>query len=286
MAVELHIDDGAPWYESPDVWAVPGGEPEGPPGQLIAGQRAFVWARVRNRGSTGVTDALVRYYWADPSSAIRRDTAHRVGTSAVALGPGESKDVLCLTPWTPTGANGGHLCLIAEAFSPDDPLPAHLDATPFDPPGDRHVAQRNLTILLISPEMRTAFLPFLAGGRGERRPTHVVVRRMPLDDLDPRLLAQLTIKGLSEADTDIRVSLGPFSPGQPVIPFAGATARLRGHEPRHLALVVELTDPLRDGSAVLVAAEEMDDRERVLGGVALVISGSAEREREMNAEHA
>ena len=36
MAVELEIRDGDPWYLSPDVWTVPGNDPEGPPGLPIA----------------------------------------------------------------------------------------------------------------------------------------------------------------------------------------------------------------------------------------------------------
>jgi hypothetical protein len=101
MAVELWIDDGDPWYLSPDIWVVPGNDPNGLPGIPILNMPSYVWARVHNRGTTGVSNATVRYYWADPSMAITPSTATLIGTSYVNLTPGETKEVLCLTRWIP-----------------------------------------------------------------------------------------------------------------------------------------------------------------------------------------
>jgi hypothetical protein len=145
MAVELEIRDGDPWWLSPDVWTVPG-DPLGPPGLPVVGQATYLWARVRNNGSTGVTNATVRFYWANPSVGFDRNTAHLVGTSFVSLAPAASADVLCLAPWVPEWVNGGHECVLAEAYhDSQDPLPA----TPaFDVPTDRHVAQRNLSVVM------------------------------------------------------------------------------------------------------------------------------------------
>jgi len=278
MGVQLVVRDGSPWWMSPDIWVVPGSDPTGPPGQPVVGQRAFVWTRVQNVGSTRVTDASVRCWWADPSTMITRASAHRIGTSAVALEPEETKEVLCLSPWTPTSANGGHQCLIAEAFSPADPLPPHLASTPFDPPGDRHVAQRNVTVQLVAPITMMAFLPFMAGGAGGA--VQVLVRRMFLEELDRVILAQLGARELREADAEVRVSAGPFWPGEPVEPFDREGLKLRRGEPRTLALVAELGEGLADGTAVLVAAEQVDERERITGGVGLLVVGSEARERE------
>jgi hypothetical protein len=104
-----------------------------------------MWARVRNNGSTPVTNAQVCFYWADPSVGFDRTTANFIGSSNVSLASGETRDVLCLTPWVPVYVNGGHECVLAEAFHPTaDPLPA----TPvFNVPTDRHVAQRNLSVV-------------------------------------------------------------------------------------------------------------------------------------------
>ncbi len=145
MAVELEIKDGDPWWMSNDIWVVPGADPEGTLGTPIVGMPAFLWARVRNNGTTPVQNATVRFYWADPSTGFDRNTANLVGTSFVSLDPGQSSETLCLQPWTPEFVNNGHECVLAEAFHPSsDPLPAAPD---FNVPIDRHVAQRNLSVV-------------------------------------------------------------------------------------------------------------------------------------------
>jgi len=60
MAVTLQIQDGSPWWLSPNVWAVPGADPEGPPGTPIVDTPACLWAHVENLGATPVSDAQVR----------------------------------------------------------------------------------------------------------------------------------------------------------------------------------------------------------------------------------
>lgn len=146
MSVQLEIRDGDPWWLSPDVWVVPGDDPEGAPGMPVAGVPAYMWARVRNNGTSAVTNAEVRFYWADPSAAFDRNTAHHVGTSFVTLDPSEVSDVLLLVPWIPEFVNDGHECILAEAFHTSlDPLPA---SPAFNVPTDDHVAQRNLSVAL------------------------------------------------------------------------------------------------------------------------------------------
>jgi hypothetical protein len=145
MPVELEIHDGNPWWLSPDIWAVPGNDPEGTPGLPVAGQSCYLWARVTNNGISSINNAEVRFYWANPSAGFDRNTANLVGTSNVNLLSGQSADVLCLTPWIPEYLNNGHECVLAEAFhSSLDPLPATPD---FNVPSDRHVAQLNLSVV-------------------------------------------------------------------------------------------------------------------------------------------
>ncbi|ACG74533.1 conserved hypothetical protein [Anaeromyxobacter sp. K] len=145
MPVELEIRDGEPWWMSPDVWTVPGTDPEGPAGAPVIGQPCYLWALVTNKGTSNVSNAAVRFYWANPSVGFDRNTAHFIGASNVNLLPNESAEVLCLAPWIPEHVNGGHECVLAEAFHTTlDPLPPVPD---FDVPTDRHVAQRNLNVV-------------------------------------------------------------------------------------------------------------------------------------------
>jgi len=149
MAVTLQVDDGNPWWLSPDIWTVPGPDPNGAAGVPTVGQPCYVWARVHNLGTDSVQGATVRFWWANPGTNFDRSTATQISTSYVDLNAGDTQDVLCLTPWDPSFVNGGHECLVVEAFQPNiDPLPPGPD---FSVPTDRHVAQRNLN-LLVSPQ--------------------------------------------------------------------------------------------------------------------------------------
>lgn len=151
MSVQLEIQDGSPWYLSPSIWTVPGSDPTGAPGQPIVGETCYMWARVQNNGSTSVNNAQVRFYWANPSVGFDRNTANFIGSSNVSLTAGETRDVLCLTPWVPVYVNDGHECVLAEAFhATADPLPA---SPAFNVPTDRHVAQRNLSVVMAAKMM-------------------------------------------------------------------------------------------------------------------------------------
>ena len=145
MSIELEIQDGSPWFLSPNIWTVPGSDPTGAPSTPIVGETCYMWARVRNNGSSQASNAQVRFYWANPSVGFDRNTANFIGSANVSLAPGEVRDVLCLTPWVPVFVNSGHECVLAEAFHPTgDPLPA---SPAFNVPTDRHVAQRNLGVV-------------------------------------------------------------------------------------------------------------------------------------------
>jgi hypothetical protein len=150
MSISLEIKDGTPWYLSTNIWTVPG-DPSGSPGLPVVGTPCYLFATVTNNGTSSVQDATVRFYWANPSLGFDRSTANLIGQSNVSLSSGASEDVLCLTPWDPTFVNGGHECVLAEAFHTSlDPLPA----TPvFNVPTDRHVAQRNLSVLMAAKRM-------------------------------------------------------------------------------------------------------------------------------------
>lgn len=159
MSVQLEIQDGSPhWWLSPDVWTVPGNDPEGTPGLPIVGQPCYLWARVHNIGTDAVTNATVRFYWANPSVGFDRNSANHIGNANVSLNAGESKEVLCLVPWQPVFVNGGHECVLAETFHISlDPLPA---SPVFNVTTDRHVAQLNLDLLETAPKKKSFSMSF------------------------------------------------------------------------------------------------------------------------------
>jgi hypothetical protein len=154
MSVQAVIRDGSPhWYLSPDIWVVPGGDPSAPPGSPIAGQPAYLWARVGNTGKTDANNIRVDFYWANPALQVTRSNATLVGSAQANVAAGSTQDVLCLVPWSPKIVNDGHECLIAVANHPGDPLPSPLPDA-FDPPTYRQVAQKNLSVLVAKMQAR------------------------------------------------------------------------------------------------------------------------------------
>jgi len=132
---------GSVFWESPDVWV----QSSLGINQPVVGENNTVFARVNNYGMQYATGVMVKFWWANPSLAITESTANLIGIGYANVPSGWSVDVQCPNPWTPVEENGGHECLIAEAYIPvKDPLTA-----PMDPLDDRHVGQKNeyLTIL-------------------------------------------------------------------------------------------------------------------------------------------
>jgi len=151
MSASLEIDDGSPWWwESLDIWVVPGTDPLGSPGAPVAGEPAYVWARVHNRGDIDVSSVLVNFWWSNPTTGVTRSLSNFIGNAYVDVAAGATEEVLCLSAWMPTIVNDGHECLVCEAISTADPLvPAPGD--PFDPFTYHQVAQRNLSVLGAAP---------------------------------------------------------------------------------------------------------------------------------------
>lgn len=153
MSTVLEIRDGDPhWWNSPDIWVVPGTDPNGSPGQPIAGESAFLWGRVRNTEDQTASGARVDFYWSNPATGVLRNNSTLVGSAFVDLNPGDTKEVLCVIPWIPEIVNNGHECVVAEVIHSSDPLPTPLPDE-FDPPIYHQIAQKNLTVLAMKKSM-------------------------------------------------------------------------------------------------------------------------------------
>lgn len=149
MPVQLEIRDGDPWWMSPDIWVVPGNDPNGAPGQPIVGQDNYLWARVRNSGSTAAAAARVEFFWSNPATGVLRSNSSLVGYGYVDIPAGGTTEVLCITSWVPVVVNDGHECVIAQVLHGGHPLPTPLPDA-FHPPAYPQVAQRNLTVVVLS----------------------------------------------------------------------------------------------------------------------------------------
>lgn len=124
----------------------------------VAGEPNFVHARVFNLGKATSRPTQVDFAWADPSLGLGPGTFHPIGTEWVEVRHGQSLDVRCSTAWVPTIVNGGHECLMVNTSNPfievgTGVLPGPFDPIthPFAPWFDRHVGQRNITVVALAP---------------------------------------------------------------------------------------------------------------------------------------
>lgn len=133
------IPAGDAFWVSPDIWV----ESSDPFGNAVAGEENFVHARVFNLGKTTSAPTRVDFYWADPSLGLGPGNFNLIGTEWVEVFEHTAKYVRCNTPWIPLFLNNGHECLMVHCSNPIlDPL-----MQPFQPRLDRHVGQRNITVL-------------------------------------------------------------------------------------------------------------------------------------------
>jgi len=282
MSVSLEIDHGDPCWLSPDLWVVPGNDPNGPLGVPVVGSPAFIWARVHNRGTDGVQNATVRYWWANPGTNFDRTTATQVGVSYVSLNAGETQDVLCLTPWTPSYVNGGHECILGEALEPTfDPLPPGNN---FNACSDRHVGQRNLSVVLGAGRRRVCVPLEVHNDQRQTALLTVVMETAEMKKLDERVLATLggglnhpdllkpgTVQALGLARTPC--------PGEKDIGSATERIELRPGQRAGFTACVECT------GTVLVHVSQAHN-EVVTGGLSILAVDQARTEPERETEEA
>ncbi|MGH7077938.1 MAG: hypothetical protein ACREFU_07540 [Acetobacteraceae bacterium] len=278
MAAHLLIRDGSPqWWISPDIWVVPGTDPNGPPGSPIAGQPAYLWAHVANTGDVAANGTRIDFYWANPAMQIVVGTATEIGSAYGDIPPGGSQDVLCLVPWMPSIVNGGHECVLAAAHNSaegtplPDPLPNGFD---FNPPAHDEIAQRNLSV--VAAAMAIPFpLTIVAPARADKE---VTVTAEIGGTLDEKLLPQLGLRGFRPADKEIvEVELGREANCQP---------RKEGHHAHELKLRVPRGTAA--GVFATIRAERLPKREyqlvhvlersgdRLLGGISYAVVHSRE----------
>ena len=126
------------FWESPDI-VIEG--PSGDPDIATPGQVNKVKVHVWNLGLADCWAAHVDLYWCDPSVGINPAVANPIGSKVVPLAAGQHTAVSF--DWTPVVVNQGHECLVAQVYDPiSDPVVA-----PFNPVQDRHIGQRNISVV-------------------------------------------------------------------------------------------------------------------------------------------
>jgi hypothetical protein len=273
MGVQLVIRHGSPnWWESPDIWVVPGTDPNGSAGTPVAGQTAYLWANVSNQGDVAVSQVQVDFWVANPSMQIRKSTSNHIGTSFADIAAGTTQPVLCLVPWNVTLINGGHECVVVEASSPADPLsPPPTDPDVLDASTYPQIAQRNLSVAtMMGMARREIILSVNAGARADKT---VAVTVEVGAELPKDLLSSLGLRASRNAGAKhISAVLSHHSlcGGQ----ASGEHHSIEVHVPRGTSAPVYLNI----GAGGRLAPEEYAvvrvverERDRTLGGLTVVV---------------
>ncbi|WP_283135742.1 hypothetical protein [Rhizohabitans arisaemae] len=165
------VPAGTPFWASPDITVTP----SDPWGRVTAGDEVLVSVTVQNLGYAPASGVRARFWWADPSAGISPTLATVIGASdRTSIAAGQAETLPCTTLWTPQFVNGGHECLIVEVSCLGDPL-----TSTFRPDLDRHVGQRNVTVLAGEGEPHPMTLK-LANPFSEEAPTTLYVRSFRL----------------------------------------------------------------------------------------------------------
>ena len=126
------------FWESPDI-VIEG--PSGDPDIATPGQVNTVKVHVWNLGLADCWGAHVDLYWCNPSVGINPAVANPIGSKVITLAAGQH--IAVSFDWTPVLVNQGHECLVAQVYDPiSDPVVA-----PFNPVQDRHIGQRNISVV-------------------------------------------------------------------------------------------------------------------------------------------
>lgn len=137
------------YYESPDIWV----QSSDPSGNAVPGEPNFVYAAILNLGKAPAFPTRVDFYWGNPAIGLGPAQMNLIGREWILVQAHGIQIVRCSTPWIPIYENGGHECLIVNCTSPAlDPI-----ATPFQTILDRHVGQRNITVLQGTPGQMIKF---------------------------------------------------------------------------------------------------------------------------------
>jgi hypothetical protein len=135
------VPNGEVFWESPDIRVI-GGDAFGNP---TGGKPVALEARVWNQGDLDAAPVRVDFSFIAPSLGVTGDAPELIGTAWTTLLAGHSKIVACPKEWTPPEyVTDVHACVIVTCSAPAQ---RDTPSAPFNPALDRHVGQRNLTVL-------------------------------------------------------------------------------------------------------------------------------------------
>jgi hypothetical protein len=235
------------------------------------GQDLHVSVAVRNSGGgNSASIATVVVYWADPTAGFAK--LNFFGATTVAVLPdrvtGKTETTPTMTAKIPADAPD-HICLLAIVSHPQDKA-----GTAYDPIGDRHWAQRNLTSVAVAPGA-PVIVPFklanpfaheaeldLQIAPADRGRAVIVAGRLGLENAN----TQPTLRLLDENGAELTEA------GQSI----ARRFDLKARDQLALQVMIDLSEPIASGTAgtvealVMYPAAEQEGRTVGALGIALL----------------
>jgi len=281
---------GVPFWVSPDIVVTPPGASPGAPAQ--AGVVNDLRVSVTNGGGVTAHSAQLEVFLADPSTAFTPATADPLVNTFVTVPGYNVKDVSM--PWSPTPRQAGHKCLLARISSvlTGDAV-ANLSV--FDVPGDRHVAQRNISVLPMAEAQEVGFHFLVTNPLAER--TTFVLRAAAPRRVTPQLaeLAHAALCGfaqLGESPVEVELTANRRAPAARLrfeLPLGAAwlserdvgredglldergTLEIAPDEAVHCSVAIRPPGDARPGDVHLVEIAQRDRRDTLVGGLWLAL---------------
>jgi hypothetical protein len=248
--------------------------------EVEAGQDNFVYARVRNRGSTAATNAEVTVYWSEVATLVTPDMWNLVGSQVIPSVP--AGDILTVADeivWSAAAIPGpGHYCFVGTVGTADDPVPPLANLVNFDNfmafiRDNNNITWRNFNVI----DMDASAMAFMIAGAPDRAlPMGLeVIANLPekgklMLEAPEHLLERLGFRGpqLKRDGENVRLTLAPH--GRQSLGVLRFPAKFRAR----VRLIAELPRQARQHSGWQVAVRQyVLEPEQEVGRVTWYLAG-------------
>ncbi|MCJ1254884.1 hypothetical protein MMC24_002700 [Lignoscripta atroalba] len=271
-----------PWYYNPNIFFRNAADtPEAEPVIPQANEEVYIWSSIQNTSTLSVSGALIQFYVCPPTTAPSPSTSTLIGSSNIDLDPGETVAVPCISPWIPQWINNGHECIICvlteqpPAPAPTSPVPWLIDST--------HVAQHNVDVLPAPAGLasdRPHMASFAAVGLHNSASTQISIRPAP-EALLSYALKSLGLRKTYKEDVTKSSRVGlvkDYTCGDPLPKVDALDHKLliEGLKPNYqlgMHALIQLPGGASKTSAAMFFIEQLDSKNKVIGGVAILALG-------------
>ncbi|KAF3933087.1 hypothetical protein ABW20_dc0109518 [Dactylellina cionopaga] len=271
-----HGNPSFPLYFNPNIFFQ--ADPDDPSPEIpVQNVPIYILASVTNSGKQATSGATVKFWICNPSTVpTPAQISQPHGVSNVSLSPGETKTVLCVTPWRPEWVNDGHLCIVCEASASNDPAPAHPTTGWGWDINDRHNAQHNVNIIFSASFKGAVLTRMSAVGLHNNPLVTVSVREAPKDLFIPALRKFGVARRVNVTEGARSGILPNYVIGESAPKEYKTKFQWRGMKPnegRAFHALVELPPERIEQTAAIFLVEQHDLKGKLVGGVAVIVLG-------------